>query len=483
MMPALRALPARRQAAELLHRLQLLRLGGERLQAHLRLQRPRVVATACWGFPIYSQTFVYQELTQLMQRGVGLRFLYAKLNPRDELPAPFSSLWPARRKLLLRASVCREAYAYYLRRMPEKVAVLTTRLCRASGLSPEALRSHKHFLQAFSFTRMVEAYRPDYLHSYFFYEGTLFTLVASYLLDLPRGVSCYADHMLDDYELKLVPLHLRQCDLVIATSERIKQELLAIGAPLDPARILVKPNAIDVTQFPCASTPEPAAGEPYRLTCVSRIEPKKGLLHLVDALPLLAERGLPVELHLIGGVDDSEASRGYAEALRARIAALKLEAVVRLHGRKTGAETKQLLQASHAFVAPFVETEAGDKDGIPTAVLEAMATGLPVVATDAGSIPEVLTDGEDGVIVPQRDPQAIAAAVADLLRDPGRRAALGRGARRTIESRFEVSRWEPLFHQHLLGVVAAGRSGRRTPEALRAWQPVRTLPEDTAQET
>src|SRR5262249_3281747 len=152
-------------------------------------------------------------------------------------------------------------------------------------------------------TRMVEAYQPDYLHSYFFYEGTLFTLFASYLLDIPRGVSCYADHMLKDYVLKEVPLHLATCDIVIATSHRIKQELIDIALEVDPERIIVKPNAVNMAQFPAVCLKNPAKEEPYRLLCVSRIEPKKGHTYLVEAVRYLREREFQVELHVIGDVD------------------------------------------------------------------------------------------------------------------------------------------------------------------------------------
>ncbi len=107
---------------------------------------------------------------------------------------------------------------------------------------------------------MVEAYRPEYLHSYFFYDRSLMALVAGYLLDIPRGVSCYADHLLKDYELKVVPLHLELCGIVIATSERIKQELLEIAPQTDPNRILVKPNGIDTECFPVVATCRTAGG-------------------------------------------------------------------------------------------------------------------------------------------------------------------------------------------------------------------------------
>ena len=261
------------------HRLQQLRLNLEHMSSKMYRggKRVRVVSTACWDFPIYSQTFVYQELAQLVRHGFDVRFLYSKLNPRNYLPAQFSPVWRAKRKLVLHHAVCEKRP---LRLLPhadaQKVECLVAKVCRASGLSTRELRSNYHFLQAFAFTRMVEACKPDYLHSYFFYEGTLFTLFASYLLDIPRGVSCYADHMLDDYVLKIVPLHLEQCSLVIATSGRIKRELMGIAPHTDSDRIIVKPNAIDSDRFPALHRNDPESGQPYRLICVSRIEPREG---------------------------------------------------------------------------------------------------------------------------------------------------------------------------------------------------------------
>jgi glycosyltransferase involved in cell wall biosynthesis len=416
------------------------------------------VATACWSFPIYSQTFVYQELTQLIRRGFNLRFLYSKLDREQPMPSQFSRLWRARRRLILHQSVCEQSYDYFLKRMPEKIDALVDMLCRASGMTPQEVRGHHHFLQAFPFTRMVEAYRPDYVHSYFFYEGTLFGLIAAYLLDIPRGVSCYADHMLKDYTFKAVPLHLRQCSLVIATSHRIKQELVNIAPQANPDRIIVKPNAINTAQFPIVDRKEPKNGQPYRLVSVSRIEPKKGLVYLAEAVGCLRDRGVDVELHLIGGVDDNASSKEYAHALEARIREMKLGGKVHTEGRKSESEIKQFLKDSHLFVAPFVETESGDKDGIPTSLLEAMSTGLPAVATDAGSIPEVITDGRDGVLVSQHDAVALGRAIETLLRDPDRRQRLGREAADSVRRRFDVRACEEIFHERLRSLIDEGHS-------------------------
>lgn len=416
------------------------------------------MATACWAFPIYSQTFVYQELAHLVRQDFSVRFLYAHQDLRDRLPAAFSCLWRSRRRLILNDAVCDRDYAYFRQGWPEKVEMLVDLLAAASGMEREAVRNHRHFRQAFAFTRMVEAYRPDYLHSYFFYEGTLFTFVASYLLNIPRGVSCYADHVLKDYELKVVPLHLKQCEVVVATSNRIKDELMCLAPGADANRILVKPNAIDATRFEPKVSTDPPSGDPFRLVCACRIEPKKGLVYLVEAMATLRQRGGHVELHLLGAADDNPVSRDYAGELDRLIARLGLDGIVHREGRKTGNEIRAFFSRSHLFVAPFIETDTGDKDGIPTVLLEAMAAGLPVVATDAGSITEVIDDGTDGILVRQRDPKALADAIERMLGDVSARSTFARRAVEKVRAHFDVAVCEPRFQQRILSLLD-GRSG------------------------
>jgi glycosyltransferase involved in cell wall biosynthesis len=434
------------------------RLAAESRRLARLSERHRIMATVCDTFPIYSQTFVYQELTQLARDGFDLRLVYSKLDTRDYLPAQFGQLWKDKRCFLLDHKVHKKDFVRYQSRMPEKVDKLIQSLCEASGLARQDLLHHGNFLQAFSFTRMVEAYRPAYLHSYFFYDRSLMALVAGYLLDIPRGISCYADHLLKDYELKVVPLHLKLCDIIIATSKRIKQELLAIAPQTDHNRILVKPNGIDTECFRRLERAEPADGAPFRLVSVCRIEPKKGLLDLVEAVKLLRQRGLPVEAHLVGTVDEwSQASRDYKRKLDQRISELGLWGTVHLEGRQNLDGVLRFLRIAHLFVAPFVETESGDKDGIPTAVLEGMSTGLPAVATDVGSMTEVIDDGQDGVLVSQRDPAGLGNAIEALLSDPGRRQRLGKAAADKVRRRFDVRIGETTFHERVRAVLPARR--------------------------
>lgn len=440
-----------------------LRLGFERWRGGRGAPGPRdrVLATICWTFPIYSQTFVYEELWQLLRADFDVRLVYSQLEGREQLPEAFERLWEVKRRSFLDPRTAAADFLHYQRRLPERVAALIDLLRRASGFSLDQLTGDPHFLMAFSYARLAEAYRPDYLHSYFFYEGTLFTLVASQLLQIPRGVSCYADHMLQDYPLKLVPLHLQTSDVVVATSARIRQELLSLHPTPNAANILVKPNAIDTARFPVVVRTEPSAGEPFRLLCVARFEPKKGLIDLVEAIPLARNRGCRVELHLIGADDGSPGGTEYLARLRGRIDELQLCDVVVLDGRRSPEEVRQSLGVSHVFVAPFVELESGDKDGIPTALLEAMSTGAPILTTDAGSITEPIHHDVNGVVVAQRSPAALAEALVGLLENPERRAALGAEAARTVRARYDVRGCDHLLHDRIRAVLADRRALRR----------------------
>lgn len=421
----------------------------------LRTREPRVLATVCTTFPIYSQTFVHQELASMVEGGHAVRIAYSAEASQADLGGRFEALWHARRRLQPHEPMHRRHLASFRRRMPDRVNALIEAIAQESGIEPADVASHANVLEGFTHARMAEAFGARYLHSYFFYDRSLMTLIASELLGLPRGISCYADHMLRDYELKVVPLHLRRAALVVATSTRIKDELLGIAPDVDPDRILVKPNGIDSRQFPIVARGTPGLDQPFRLVVVCRIEPKKGLVELVEAMGELRDRGVRVQLHLIGAPDEwSPASVRYKERLDQRIGELGLWGTVHLEGKHDHAGILKFLEMSHAFVAPFVETDSGDKDGIPTALLEGMATGLPVVATTAGSIPEVVRDGVEGLLVPQRDPTALADAVATMLSDESARGAMGARAASRVREQFDTATCERLLHARIREVIA-----------------------------
>lgn len=419
--------------------------------------RPGAIVTACWSFPIHSQTFVYQEMTALAWTGLETRVFCCDTNPKSELPAAFAGLWPKRLVMQTDWAAGQADLAHFRRTRPARVEALLAHLAAATGCSAEALLQESIVLTGFTFARHVELARASYLHTYFFYDQSFLALMAAFLLDLPRGITAYADHMLGDYAFKLVPLHLQLADIVVATSARIKEELVALGG--DAARIIVKPNGIDVARFPYVPAAARLAHDgPPELVAVQRIEPKKGLIHLVEAMALLRDRGVEARLNVVGGVDvNTPTSAACHRELVERIGALHLGDAVVLHGSMQQHEFAPIAARSRLFVAPYVETGTGDKDGIPTAVLEAMSTGLPIVATDAGSIAEAARDGVEAICVPQRDAAALADAIATLLTDREAWTRMSDAARARAVDAFDIHVTETRLHERIRATLAEAR--------------------------
>lgn len=419
---------------------------------------PRLLAIGSWTFPVYSQSFVYQELAALVAAGFDVRLACSERGEPAALPPQCAPLAGRALHLPGERAITRRDLAHFRRARPAGVARVLALLAAASGRTERELLADGHVLRGFSLARIAEAWRADLVHSYFFYEGSLAAFVVQQLLGLPRSVTCYADHRLDDYPLKLVSAQLARADLVVATSERARRELTEM-APACAPRTIVKPNAVDGRFFAPVARAEPPAGAPFRLLSVARIDPKKGLGDLVAAAEELRRRSVPFRLDLVGGAEPgSPSGAGEEDALRSAIARFGLGDIVTLRGFLPAEGVRAALAAADLFVAPYVEAEGGDKDGIPTALLEAMATGLPVVATRSGAVPEVLTDGVDGRVVASGAPAELAAAIAALLASPGERARLGAAAARTVRERFEIGVCEPGLARRLRALAAGARS-------------------------
>lgn len=171
-----------------------------------------------------------------------------------------------------------------------------------------------------------------------------------------------------------------------------------------------------------------------RLLGVGRLVEKKGFGYLVDACGLLQKRGIPFRCRIVGeGPCDA--------ALRQRIRALGLGDRLEIQPFCPHEQMANWYGDSDVLVVPSVVAGDGDRDGVPNVILEAMACGLPVLATGAGGIGEVVIDGLTGVLVGQRDGPAIAAAVSRLHADVQLRQQLAAAARRYIAREFAPGIW------------------------------------------
>jgi colanic acid/amylovoran biosynthesis glycosyltransferase len=241
---------------------------------------------------------------------------------------------------------------------------------------------------------------------------------------------------------------LRNGDLFLPVSDGFRQRLIAAGAP--PERVVVHRSGIDLRRFPFS--PRPPDEAVPRLLFVGRLTEKKGVEYLLEALGLLVASGREVELSVIG---DGPLKGALEEQGRG----LGLAHHVRFEGARPHDEVVAALRRSHALVAPSVTAADGDQEGIPNVLKEAMACGLPVVGTHHSGIPELIEDGVNGFLAPERDGAALAEQIARLLDDPARWPSLGAAARRRIAQEYDTERLNDELVRFYRRAIAA-RSAR-----------------------
>lgn len=236
----------------------------------------------------------------------------------------------------------------------------------------------------------------------------------------------------------------RTAAAVTACSSDLRARALALGARLETSQVI--PYGVDPRHF----RPEPMARSAVRAELglpaeaplvlgLGRLVAKKGFGVLLDAWPALL-RGLPDATLVIAGYGDLRAD------LERQAAELGITPHVRFPGQLDRARAAAYIAASDLFALPIVREGV---DGLPNTLLEAMGAGRPIVASRVAGVPDVITDGIHGLLVPERDADALAAAMLRLLRDPDLAARMGRAARARIEDeltwRHAAERYEAIL--------------------------------------
>lgn len=240
-------------------------------------------------------------------------------------------------------------------------------------------------------------------------------------------------------------------------------QVIAVGSPLRElalrtwpgGRIEVIPNGVDTNRFrPLASNASPGKDGPLVLLAVAQLIERKGLQHLVAALAQLSpERRRRVRLSLCG-------TGPYEHALRRQVRSAGLDNQVEFAGLISHDRIPEILRAADVFVLPSLQ------EGLPLSLLEAMACGLPVVATRVGGIPEVVRDGDNGWLVPAGDARALADVLPKLLDDADGRRKIGSAARKTAQAWSWQTLWER--YEALMTSVGRGESGLHQASSLPA---------------
>ncbi|MEY2690122.1 MAG: hypothetical protein RL375_4322 [Pseudomonadota bacterium] len=268
-----------------------------------------------------------------------------------------------------------------------------------------------------------------HLHAHFGNSAAETARLASQACGLPYSFTAHArDIFHADVDTQALGLRIAQARQVVTVSD-FNLTHLREHYRHDAERIVRIYNGIDLRRMQLAPHAE---REPVVLA-VGRLVEKKGFADLIDACALMQDLGQPWRCQIVGG--------GPLHGdLQARIDALGLGQRVELLGAQSPARVADLMRRAAVLAAPCIVSPDGDRDGLPTVLLEAMALGCPVVATDVTGIPELVLDGSTGRLLPQHRPVALAQALSSLLAQPQQAQRLARGARAWMESNFDIHR-------------------------------------------
>jgi glycosyltransferase involved in cell wall biosynthesis len=268
----------------------------------------------------------------------------------------------------------------------------------------------------------------DHVHSHFAHDPTLLALLVGRLTGIPYSFTAHARDM---YQIPPSSLaeRIARASAVVTICQANVDYLGRVAPHEDAAKLHLVRTGIDVDAWRPAD--EPATRSAPVIVVVSRLVPKKGLLDLVAALEVVKADGRDFRCVIYG-------EGPLRPRLEAALTERGLTEEVELAGPATQEELRSVLRSADIFaLTPFV-TDDGDREGLPSSMLEAMACGLPVVGTAVAGIPEAVTHGETGLLAQPRDHKEIAAHIESLVHDPGLRKRLGANARAAIERGWDA---------------------------------------------
>jgi glycosyltransferase involved in cell wall biosynthesis len=390
----------------------------------------RTIAYIVKAWPRLSETFILNEIISLEQRGIPIRIF----SVREPDPGPAHS-----KVAQVRAKVsCLALRTHWKQAVAANLRLVRRRPGRYLWLFAEVIIAKfirgrfgppRHFFQAAYLAGILSREPADHLHAHFASTPARVAMLTHRLSGIPYTFTAHAkDIYVSDPEAFRVKLERARA--VVTCTQYNRDFLSKQHGALCDGKLHCIYHGLDVSQFNFTLPRSVETGGPLILS-VARLVEKKGVGDLIAAADILRRRGRVFQVEIIG-------SGPQRESLKAQAKRLGLAARVRLAGSQAHDVVCLAYQRASIFVLPCVIAPNGDRDGIPNVLLEAMASGVPVVSTPVSGIPELVESAVNGLLVPPNDPAALAEAIDKLLASSELRENLARAARARIESSFSL---------------------------------------------
>jgi glycosyltransferase involved in cell wall biosynthesis len=382
-------------------------------------------------FPKLTETFVLYEMLAVEQLGYRVA-LYPLRRERGLVmhPEAGAAVQRAHFQPIFSWKIL-GAHMYFLWCKP------FTYLRTVAALLFGTLGSLRFFVAAvIYFPKMVYfAYRMaadgvTHVHAHFANHPAAAAFVIRRLTGIPYSFTAHGSDLHCDRTM--LRQKVAEAAFVVAISQYNRERIVEECGEECRDKVIVIHCGVDMDVFQPIESAVPLQGPGgLDILCVGTLHEVKGQEYLIEACRLLQERGIQITCHLIGD------GPGRAALVRQSRAA-QLDGRVHFHGLRTRQEIAQWFRQAAIVVAPSVPTSDGRREGIPVVLMEAMASGAPVIASRISGIPELVEDGRHGLLVPPRDARALADAIQQLCEDPELRRRLGCAGRQRVAEQFNM---------------------------------------------
>ena len=398
----------------------------------------------------YRSTFIARELLELANLGTELTIYSLRRSSdedyrwlRENIPGARLAYTP----YLLSTDILAAVVHFMVRRPGELLSIMADLLRRCAFHPRVLLRTLAALPKSLAIARDVSRSGAERVHAHWATVAATAGWVVSRLTGLPFSFTAHAwDIYFDD---ALHPQKLAHADLAVVCNDYGRRILLERNGQQFAPKVRLLYHGLDLDRY---SPGEDGQRDGRTILAVGRLTEQKGFHYLVEACRLLRERGVVFRCRIVGGDGD------VAGRIRAAVASAGLEDQVELAGFQRPEAIIPLYRSAALLAAPTVLARRGETDGLPNAVLEAMACGLPVVGSSAAGIPEAVEEGRTGLLVPPDDAAALADALQRLLQDAELRRRIGAAAREEATRRFDVRNNVAALHTLLLGERAPARA-------------------------
>lgn len=381
-------------------------------------------------FPKITETFVLFEILALKDDGHAVE-IYPLLRERQPvMHAEATRLVEEAHYLPMLSPAILRSQLHHLVRRPRSYLGTIGAIVRGTWGSPNFLIGGLGiFPKAAHMARMMEADGIGHVHCHFANHPALAGFIIQRLSGIPYSFTAHGSDLHVDRHM--LSAKVAESSFVVPISRYNRDLIVDECGPESASKLAIIHTGVDTAHF--RPTDRPPTDRPFTIVCVGTLHEVKGQVHLVRACARLSRRGIDLVCHLVGDGPDRP-------MLEREIAAAGLQDRVVLDGMMDRDALASLLAEADVLVAPSVPTAEGKREGIPVVLMEAMSSGLPVIASRLSGIPELVEDGVTGLLVTPGDDAALADALGHLERDPSLRRALAARGRQKVVAEFDITR-------------------------------------------